>query len=111
MANGYEHVGLLGIDDVFVKKDAVHVTDSLKSYMRQLRLPQFFLDKEDLELYFDTESITHDELWQLNRRGFLKIIPICILTYAGMKTSLTLTLALKTGFHAGRGRNADWINL
>ena len=46
------------------------------------------------------------------RGGFLNIIPIGILTYAGMKTSFhTDASPTETGFHVGIGRNGDWNNL
>ena len=42
----------------------------------------------------------------------LKIIPNCILTYAGMKTGFSrVDVGLETGFRAGVGQNADWSHL
>lgn len=43
---GYQHLGIVGIDDIFVKNGLVDVTDNLKSYIQQLRKPRFFKEKD-----------------------------------------------------------------
>ena len=60
----------------------------------------------------DTDEWNYAWTRERERGGFLKIIPISILTYAGMKTGFHVNISPREiGFCADVGRNADWNNL
>ncbi|XP_023327396.1 protein Star [Eurytemora carolleeae] len=46
VAQGYRHIGTVGIDDFFVKPDKVYVTDELFLYLQQLRQKQYYALKD-----------------------------------------------------------------